>query len=170
MSGTLALGDTVAVMHLLGPVEAKAYGKALCCQKTAPVLIEKSAICLDTIGDALMRGLMLPLQGHNLPEVAEPQEDRLSTMPGKIDHRTGRSGDVLDDIFLQDGVGHPKRLALWIEVLLLEIVTVVTVQVADGPGGFDKNLKFAGGFIHFSIPNPRRTSLGVDTYTIESEN
>src|SRR4030042_1387200 len=117
VSGPLTLGDAVPIMHLLRPVEAKAYGKALCCQKTAPVLIEESAICLYTVGDALIRGLMLPLQRHNLPEVVQPQDDRLSTMPGKIDHRTGRSGDVLDDVFLQDGVGHAKRLALRIERL-----------------------------------------------------
>ena len=76
-------------------------------------------------------------------------------MPGKIDHRTGRSVDVLDNVLLQDVVGHAKRLALWIEVFLLQVVTIVTVQVADGANGFGKNLKFAGSFDHGSIPNLR---------------
>jgi hypothetical protein len=31
----------------------------------------------------------------------------------------------------------------------------VTVQVADGANGLDKNLKFAGSFNHCSIPNLR---------------
>jgi len=76
-------------------------------------------------------------------------------MPGKIDHRTGGSVDVLDNVLLQDGVGHAKGLALWIEVLLLQIVTIVTVQVTDGTTRFCKNLKFAGSFDHGSIPNLR---------------
>ena len=38
---------------------------------------------------------------------------------------------MLDNVLLQDVVGHAKRLALWIEVFLLQVVTIVTVQVAD---------------------------------------
>ncbi len=155
VGGVLALGDAVPIMHLLRTVQAKAYGKALCRQKTAPVLIEESAVCLYPVGDALVRGLMLALQRHNLAKVVQPQDGRLPTMPGKVDHRTGRSGDVLDNVFLQDVVGHAKRLALWIEVFLLQVVTIVTVQVADGANGFGKNLKFAGSFDHCSIPNLR---------------
>ncbi len=153
VGGVLALGDAVPIMHLLRSVEAKAYGKALCRQKTAPVLIEESTVCLDTVGDALITGLMLALQCHNLAKVVQPQDDRLSTMPGKVDHRTGGSSNVLDNVFLQDGVGHAKRLALWIEVFLLQVVTIVTVQVADGANRLGKNLKFAGSFNHCSIPN-----------------
>jgi hypothetical protein len=73
-------------------------------------------------------------------------------MPGKVDHRTGGSVDVLDNVLLQDVVGHAKRLALWVEVLLLQVVTIVTVQVADGANRFGKNLKFAGSFDHCSTP------------------
>ena len=84
----LALGDTVTIMHLLWPVEAKANGKALCRQKMAPVLIEESTVCLDAISDALVTGLMLALQRHDLPKVVQPKDDRLTTMPGKVNHRT----------------------------------------------------------------------------------
>ena len=43
----------------------------------------------------------------------------------------------------------------WIEVFLLQVVAVVTVQVADGTHRFDKHLKFAGSFHHGSIPHLR---------------
>jgi hypothetical protein len=155
VGGVLALGDAVPIMHLLRPVEAKAYGKALCRQKMTPVLIEESTVCLNTVGDAFVTGLMLSLQRHDLAKVVQPQDDRLTTMPGKVDHRTGRGGNVLDNVFLEDGVGHAKRLAFWIEVFLLQVVTIVTVQVADGANGLGKNLKFAGSFNHRSFPNPR---------------
>jgi hypothetical protein len=74
-------------------------------------------------------------------------------MPGKVDYRTGGSVDVLDNVLLQDGVGHAKRLALWIEVFFLQVVTIVTVQVAGGANRFGKNLKFTGSFGHCSNPN-----------------
>ena len=76
-------------------------------------------------------------------------------MPGKVDYRTGGSVDVLDNVLLQDGVGHAKRLALWIEVFFLQVVTIVTVQVADGAYRFGKNLKCTGSFGHCSNPNLR---------------
>jgi hypothetical protein len=63
---------------------------------------------------------------------------------------------MLDNVFLQDGVGHAKGLAFWIEVFLLQVVTIVTVQVADGTNGLGKNLKFAGSFNHCPIPNLQR--------------
>jgi len=127
VGGALALGDAVPIMHLLRPVETKAYGKALCRQEMTPVLVEESTVCLDTIGDALVTGLMLVLQRHDLAKVVQPQDDRFTSMPGKVDQRTGGGGNVLDNVFLQDGVGHTKRLAFWIEVFLVEVVTIVTV-------------------------------------------
>jgi hypothetical protein len=61
VGGVLVFADTVPIMHLLWPIEAKAYAKALCRQKMAPILIEESPVCLDTVGDTLVRGLMLAL-------------------------------------------------------------------------------------------------------------
>jgi hypothetical protein len=119
MGGVLALSDAVPIMHLLRTVQAKAYGKALSRQKATPILIEESTVGLHTVGDALVTGLMLALQRHNLPKVVQPQDDRLTTMPGKVDHWTGGSIDVLDNVLLQDGVGHTKGFPFWIEVLLL---------------------------------------------------
>ena len=98
---------------------------------------------------------MLALQGHNLAKVVQPQDGRFPTMPGKVDHRPGGSIDVLNNVLLQDVVGHPKRLGLWKEVLFLQVVTIVTVQVANGANRFRKNLKFAGSSDHSLIPNLR---------------
>jgi len=148
VGGILALGYAVPIVHFLWTVQAKPHGKALCRQKATPILIEEGTIGLHAVGDAPVRGLMLTLQRHNLAEVVQPQDGWFPTMPGKVDHRTGGSVDVLDNVLLQDVVGHAKRLALWIEVFLLQVVTIVTVQVADGANRFGKNLKFAGSFNH----------------------
>ena len=72
VGGVLAFGDAVLIMHLLRTVEAKAYAKALCCQKLAPVLIKKGAVCLNSIDDAYAGWLVLPLEGHNRPEIFRP--------------------------------------------------------------------------------------------------
>jgi hypothetical protein len=115
----MALGDAVGIMHLLRTVQAQAYGKTLSRQKMTPVLIEESTVGLHTVGDAFVRGLMLALQRHDLAKVVQPQDGRFPTMPGKVDHWTGGSIDVLDNVLLQDGVGHTKGFPFWIEVLLL---------------------------------------------------
>jgi len=72
-------------------------------------------------------------------------------MPGKPDHCLWGSVDMLDNVLLQNIVGHAKRLTLWIEIFLLQVVTVVAVQVADGTNRFGKNLKVAGSFDHSLI-------------------
>ena len=58
---------------------------------------------------------------------------------------------MLEDVFFQDGVGHAERLGLRIEVFLLQVITVSAVQVAEGTGGFDKDLKFTGSFGHHKV-------------------
>jgi hypothetical protein len=88
VGGVLVFGDTVPIMHLLWTIEAKAYSKALSRQEMAPVLIEESPVCLDTVGNALVMRLMLALQCHDLLKVVKTQDDRLTPMPGKVDHRT----------------------------------------------------------------------------------
>ena len=153
VGGVLALGDAILIVHFLGTVQAKPNNKTLGLQKVTPLFIEESTVGLHTVGDALVRGLMLALQRRNLAKVVQPQDGRFPAMPGKVDHRTGGSGNVLYNVLLQDVVGHAKRLALWIEVFLLQVVTIVTVKVTDGTTGLGKNLKFAGGFDHCSIPS-----------------
>jgi hypothetical protein len=72
-------------------------------------------------------------------------------MPGEPDHRFLGCLDVLFDVLLQDFRGHAKRLIGWIEMFLLQVVTVVTIQVADGADRFGEDLELAGGYIHSLI-------------------
>lgn len=58
---------------------------------------------------------------------------------------------MLDDVLLEDVFGHAERFALWVEVLLLQVVAVMAVQVADGADGFGKHLKFARSSDHCLI-------------------
>jgi len=95
-------------MLFLRSVQADTYGKALGGQKATPVVIEERAVGLNAIGDAPVRGLMLALQRHNLLKVIEFQNGRLRAIPGKIDHLTRESIDLLDNIPLQNAFRHTQ--------------------------------------------------------------
>jgi hypothetical protein len=119
----------------------------------APILIEENPIGLNTVGNSLVRGLMLSLQLHNFAKVVQPQDSRFPTMPGKINHRIEGSINVLDDVFLEERFGHLRRLTLRVKKRCLQVVTIVTVQVADRATRLGKNLKFTRGLAHCSIPD-----------------
>ena len=72
VGGITTFCDAIAIMYLLGTVQAYPYGKALRCQKAAPVLIEKGAVGLYGISDASVWGPMLALQRYKLPKVFQP--------------------------------------------------------------------------------------------------
>ena len=150
VGGLLAFGDAVPVVQFLRPVQAESNGKPLRGQEAAPALIQEGAVGLNPVGDAPVGGAVLALKRHDLPEIVQPQEGRLPPMPGKTDHRTGGGVDVLDKVRLQDVVRHAKRLALRIEALLLQIVTIVATQVADGANRFGEDLEFAGSAGHIN--------------------
>jgi hypothetical protein len=108
VGGLLVFGDAVLVMNFLRTVQAQPDSKALFCQEAAPVLIEESAVCLHTVGDALFGGLMLALKRYDLAKVFQPQDRRFSPMPGEVDHWAGGSIDVLDNVLFKDIVGHAE--------------------------------------------------------------
>jgi len=138
-------------MHLLGTVQTESNGETLVREEAAPVLIEEGSVGLNAVDDAPIWGVMLSLQRHNPAKVVQAQNGRLPAVPRKPDHCFRGSVDMLDDIVLQGFVGHLKRLALWIEVFLLQVVAVVAIQVAEGANWFNENLEFTGRFDHFLI-------------------
>jgi len=150
MGWSVTLGDTVPIVEFFRTVEANSDDKVFFRQKAAPVLIEEGPIGLHAVDDMLVRRLMLALERYNLAKVVQPQNCRLPAVPREVDHRTGGSLDVLDNILLQDVVGHAKRLVLWIKVFFIQVVTVVTPEVTERTSRFDKNLKLAGSFGHCS--------------------
>jgi hypothetical protein len=51
---------------------------------------------------------------------------------------------MLDDVLLEEAVGHPKRLTRRVQVLLLQVIAVAAIQVADGAARLRKYLELAG--------------------------
>jgi hypothetical protein len=106
---------------------------------------------------------MLALKDDYLLEIVKTQEGRLPAVPGKMDGRTGKAFDVLDNIFFQHGVGHAKRLLLRIKESFSQVVTIMTTQVAEGTTGFGEDLEFAGSFSQGLTPD----ILGANQTNIE---
>jgi hypothetical protein len=84
---------------------------------------------------------MLSLEGHDLAEMVQPQRGRLAPMPGEVNRRLGAGADVLDDVLLQQVVRHAEGFTLGIQALLVEVITVLAVQVADRTSRLHKNLE-----------------------------
>jgi hypothetical protein len=95
---------------------------------------------------------MFALQRHNPAKIVQTQNGRFSSMPKKHDHGTGESVVVLNDIGLQNVIGHLKRLVCRIKLVLLQVVTIMAIQVTNGASRLGKNLKFTGSFNHGPIP------------------
>src|SRR5262249_38532521 len=142
VSRLLALGHTVGVVQRLWTVEAESDGKVFRRKKAAPVVIEGHAVGLNTVGDAPVRGLVLALQRDNLAKIVQPEDSRFAAVPKEVNYRLRGDLDLLDDVLLQQVVGHAKRFGLWVEQLLLQVVTIVAVQVTDRSHWFGKDLKF----------------------------
>ena len=106
----LALGHAVGVVQRRRTVEAEPDGKVFRRKKAAPVVIEEHAVRLDAVGDAPVGGLVLALQLDNLAKIVQPEEGRFAAVPEEIDHRLRGDLDLLDDVLLQQVVGHAKRL------------------------------------------------------------
>jgi len=145
VSGIAVSGDSAAVMQYLGTVQAEPDNKALGGKKSAPLLVEEGPIGLYAVCNAPVRGFVPVLQRHNLTKVVQSQHGRFTAMPGKADQRFGASVDVLDNILFQDVVGHPKRLAPWIELFLLKVVAIVAIQITDRAGWLGEDLKLTRG-------------------------
>ncbi len=136
--GPSVSGDAVSVVQFLRTVQTEPDSEALGRQKTAPFLIKQRSVGLHPVGKDPARRAVLALQGHDFPEMIEPQDGRLSAMLGKPDRLVGGGLDMLDDVTLQEVSGHAEGSALRIKVFLLQIVTIATLQVAGGPAGLTK--------------------------------
>ena len=55
---------------------------------------------------------------------------------------------MLDDIGLEDGIGHPEFGINREELLLLQVIAVMTVQVTDRARGFCEDLELSIGSWH----------------------
>ena len=140
--GLPVLGHAIDVVQRRRTVEAEPDGKIFSRKKAAPVVVEEHAVRLDAVVDTPVRGQVFALELGYLAEIVYPEDGRLAAVPEEIDLRFGGDCDLLADVLLQQIVRHAKRLAVRVEQVLLQVVTVAAIEVAGSPCGFCKDLEF----------------------------
>jgi len=147
----VASGQTISVMKLLRAVETEADAESFRRQEFTPLLIEQDAVCLHAVEDAFAVGRMLALQCNDLFEIVQAEQRGLSAVPGECDRGSASRGDMLNDVFLQQSVGHAQRINAGVKRLFWDVIAVVARQIAERPDRFDKDLKISGSLDHFSL-------------------
>ena len=138
------LGHAIGIVQCRRSVDAQADGKMLGGKKTAPLLRQQNAVRLDAVDDAPALRQMFSLKLHDPAKKVRAENRRFAAVPGEIDFRLQSDPDLLDDIILQQVVGHPRRLGLRVQPLFLQVVAVAAIQVAERPCRLCEDLKFPG--------------------------
>ena len=152
----LTFRQAVFVVELPRTIEAQPDRKILLLEKTAPIVIEQSGVCLNSVENAFSGGFIFVLNINDIPEIVQTEQSRFAAVPGKPYFIFGAGVDMLADIFFEDIFLHAERRGTRIEILLFQVIAVVAVEVADRADRFGKYLKIAGCFNHVYIALPPR--------------
>ena len=140
--GLPVLGHAIDVVQCRRTVEAEPDAKMFSRKKAAPVVVKEYAVRLDAVGDTPIGRKVFALEPGYLAEIVYPEHGRLAAVPEEIDRPFRGDCDLLADVLLQQIVGHAKRLAVRVEQVFVQVVTVVAIEVAGGPCRFCKDLEF----------------------------
>ncbi|MNI60799.1 hypothetical protein D3C73_1160320 [compost metagenome] len=122
----------IEVMDLARPVEAEADHEVFVGEKGAPLVIEQGAIGLQGIADDLAIGELTLISDRPLKKI-QPQQRRLTTLPGEFHFRAVLRRDVTLHIRTQHFVGHTEALAGREQLFFFQIKAIAAIEVADRP-------------------------------------
>ena len=145
----------VPVVQRARAVDGKPDQKVVLRKEGTPRIIKVYPVGLESILD-FPAVCVFFLECNDLSEVFHPQQRRLTPLPGKADDRRVLRFNVLPNIGLQDIVLHrPGRslLRLRIEVFLLQIEAVCTVQIAEWPDGFRHHMEDRLQIVRYRLHN-----------------
>ena len=145
-----ALRHTKGVVDLLRSVERDAHQKVVPCEEVAPRLVDQRAVGLQRVLDPLAVGIFL-LQLHRFPVEFEAQQQRFAAVPAELHgiHLVGF--DILADVAFEQFVAHHGLPASVLHGLV-QIVTVVAVEVAGRAGGFEHRREGHGTHLLLGVP------------------
>jgi hypothetical protein len=107
----LVFGHTISVMKRARTVEAEADAKVLSSEKTAPLVCQENAIGLDAVSDVFTNRTVFALEFHNPAKIVQPENSRFPAVPREKNLAPRDNGNLLNNVLLQQIVGHPKRPA-----------------------------------------------------------
>ena len=132
VEGRLAvLGYAIVIVQFLGTVNAQANKESVLLKKGAPFVVKQRAVRLEIIFNTLPWLLVLPFELDDLVEKLQPQQGRLTALPGEDHLASVLPLDVLSDMGLKDLVGNAELAAGAEQIFLVQVITVGAVKIAD---------------------------------------
>ncbi len=99
---------------------------------------------------------MFFLQLHRLAEKLDAEQGRFAAVPGEADDFPGRRLNVLEDVALESFIVQAEVRALWVKVLFVQIIAIVTIEVANRPDRLDHDLKLTRRGFHAEDSTQKR--------------
>ena len=136
-----ALVHPVGIMHLARTVDRHPDQEVVLGQEAGPLITDQSGVGLNRVEDPLAGSGVSLLQFQGPGEEFEAHHRRLSALEGHHDLRCVCVGrQQLFDVRGVHIVVHPERTAR-VELLLGKVEAVLTVQIADRPGGLGHHME-----------------------------
>lgn len=138
-----AVGPRLAksVVELSGPVDTYPYEEIVLCEERTPLVIETCPVGLNRIFHPLLRVGVFLLELNDRPVEIETAERRFTTLPRERHHGSRLCLNVLTDELLQRLLRHVVRRSLRVQFLLVEIETVLALEIAGRPGRLRHHVK-----------------------------
>lgn len=149
----LSAVSSVRIMEFHRTIEADANQKVVTLEEAAPFVVEKSAVGLDGICDALSLGI-LALQGHRFFEKPNPKERGLPSLPRETDLGDVLQFNVLLDVRLKHVIVHCPAVVTRVQLALLQVKTVGTGEITDRADGFGHNVDGKWRWTHDTDADP----------------
>src|SRR6202008_1532183 len=79
---------------------------------------------------------------HRFAKKIDAEQRRFAAMPGEAHDFLGRCLNVLNNVALEGLVIQAKVCAFGVEIFFLQVIAVVTIEIANRSDRLDHNLKF----------------------------
>jgi hypothetical protein len=103
--------DPIRIMELLWAIHGKAHEEIVLLEEDRPILIDEGAICLDCVGDPLMRLAVFVDEFHRSTKEVESHHGWLPTLPRHRHIRREMRLQKLADVGLKQIVCHPEAVS-----------------------------------------------------------
>jgi hypothetical protein len=117
-------------MQFARTVDAETDQETVFLEKCGPFFVEKHAIGLQVVFDALTRPCVLFLQRDRATIKIEAAQRRFAALPREHHLRSGRARDILSDEQLERLLAHPPRAGAVGQRFLAQVEAVLAVEVA----------------------------------------
>ncbi|MPN51582.1 hypothetical protein SDC9_199230 [bioreactor metagenome] len=129
----------VLIVKLLRPINGDTHQEIVLLEKAAPVIGKQRSVGLNGIINLPSSGIFF-LQFNCLLVETQRAHQRFTAVPGKQHLRHGLRLYVFFDELFEQFFTHHVVLLLCIQVCLLEVIAIITIEVTTRPYGFEHHI------------------------------